>query len=901
MPTRTDTPRRGRGGIAKPRLSVALAALLTLAIGLPLGAVALAAPANLAPEAQVTASSENASTGQLAVKAIDGSTTGYPSDYTKEWATQGGKAGSWLQLTWAVPRTVSEIVLFDRPNVNDRITAGALVFSDGTRVNVGSLNNNGSATTVAVPNVRASFVRLEITGVSSATENVGLAEIQVNGETQPTPTPTATATAPTASNVAPEASVLASSANASTGQLGVKAVDGSTSGYPSDYTREWATVGGKEGSWLDLTWGSLVTVSQVVLFDRPNTNDRITAATLVFSDGTTIPVPALNNNGSATTIAISPSVVTSSLRLDITSVSSTTENVGLAEIRVMGTMGGSPSPSPSVTPTSTPTSTPTATPTGTTTPTPTPTGTTTPTPTPTVTPATLQVATSGSSARFTANMGASESGRTVSLQKLTIATSMTSEVPTAQWVTIQQGTANSSGQATITVSNPLEVAHQYRAATRTTSTPIYTNEVTYAAAKTDPANGVATVYIDTNEGSAITSKDVWTEGRMSMTAAPQAAGTSPVACTAKSDVLMRVAGRGNYTWELDKKPFKFTLDKKADLCGMGSAKKWALIANHYDRSLLRNTAAMEMGQSLSNLAYTPDSVPVNVYVNGSYQGAYTLMETVTLGSTRVNIDELKDNQGGANDGTPNVTGGYLLEWDFRQSGDHNFQVGGSGWVAIEEPENEDDGSGITQAQINYISGYVNQADQAVFGDLPGRNWREFIDEGSLIDWYLMQELTKNLDSNFYTSVVMYKTRDTAAGPGKLYMGPIWDFDTSMGAANYPGNQGTPTGWYLHDEINIDAKQTQYGTWINELFRSDPQFKAAVSARWDQVYPTLQQSDSFLAAQKSLIANSANMNFQKWNVNERLEAEQVIKGSWSAEVDYQRQWLRDRLTWMNNNL
>ncbi len=457
------------------------------------------------------------------------------------------------------------------------------------------------------------------------------------------------------------------------------------------------------------------------------------------------------------------------------------------------------------------------------------------------------------------------------------------------------------------VTNPLEVTHSYRAVINPTSaTPAVSNIVTYAGPRATKNTGIATVYVDTNEGATVNSTTVDWEGRFTITGGP-IAGTSAAGCTAASNLLMKISGRGNYTWTLAKKPYKFSLDKKANLCGMGEAKKWALVANHYDRSLLRNTVAMKMAQGLDGLAYTPDSVPVDVYVNGSYQGQYTLMERVNIGTNRVEIDELKNNQTGANNTAPNITGGYLLEWDFRQGGDHNFAVGGSGWVAIKEPEDETDGSGITSAQINYISNYVTQADTTLFSSSfadPTNGWRKYIDEKSLIDYYIVQELTKNLDANLYTSVHMYKTRDKVVNgvtvPGKLYFGPVWDFDTSMGSALYPGNQGTTTGWYLRNQNSaIQAKQTSE-TWFNRLF-ADPTFAAAVSARWKVIYPKLMTTDAFIASQIPIITTSANTNFTLWNINERLETEQVIKGSWSAEVSSLRSWISQRLAWMNSQL
>ncbi|PWW21807.1 hypothetical protein JD79_00948 [Geodermatophilus normandii] len=104
-------------------------------------------------------------------------------------------------------------------------------------------------------------------------------------------------------------------------------------GYPGTATAEWAAVGGRTDSWLQLTWPGAVTVGRVVLHDRPNTSDRITSTTLTFSDGSTVTVPALADTGSAVTVRFTPRATTS-VRLTVTGVSSTTVNVGPAELDV---------------------------------------------------------------------------------------------------------------------------------------------------------------------------------------------------------------------------------------------------------------------------------------------------------------------------------------------------------------------------------------------------------------------------------------------------------------------------------------------------------------------------------------------------------------------------------------
>ena len=137
------------------------------------------------------------------------------------------------------------------------------------------------------------------------------------------------------SNIAPLATVTASSENISTGQLAVKAVDGVPDGYPVDYTKEWATLNEKSGAWIQLTWSSANTVDRIILYDRPNTNDQILSATLSFSDGSTLQVGPLDNAGGATEYTFSAKVITS-VTMTVDQTSSSSSNIGLAEIEVFG-------------------------------------------------------------------------------------------------------------------------------------------------------------------------------------------------------------------------------------------------------------------------------------------------------------------------------------------------------------------------------------------------------------------------------------------------------------------------------------------------------------------------------------------------------------------------------------
>jgi LmbE family N-acetylglucosaminyl deacetylase len=375
---------------------------------------------NIAPLAAVTASSDYPPDGQEATKAVDGVVDGWPEDSTREWATDGERAGAWIRLSWATSYVVDRVVLYDRPNANDRVTGGKLTFSDGTSVSVGALNNAGAATTVTFTPRSITSVTFTVTSVSATTENIGLAEFEVY-VTQGAPSApaapsgltatatsssqinlawvdnatnetgysierstdgttftvvatlganvttyantglaaattysyrvraansagtsaysnTATATtsaAATSTNIASLAAVTASSDNPADGQQATKAVDGVVDGWPGDYTREWATNGQRAGAWITLSWSVPYLVDRVVLYDRPNSSDRVTGGTLTFSDGTTVSVTSLSNNGAAKAVTFTARSVTS-VTFTVTSVSTTTQNVGLAEIEVYG-------------------------------------------------------------------------------------------------------------------------------------------------------------------------------------------------------------------------------------------------------------------------------------------------------------------------------------------------------------------------------------------------------------------------------------------------------------------------------------------------------------------------------------------------------------------------------------
>jgi hypothetical protein len=282
---------------------------------------------NIASKAVLTASTQTTAYSQLTFKAVDGVVSGFPVDYSKEWATTGETTGAWIQLDWPQEYIITKVVLHDRINADDHITAGKLTYSDGTFLNTGSLPNDGTGYEVSTASKITKSLRFEITGFAGY--NAGLAEIEVYGYPLKLNRDYY--------NIAPDARVSASS-QLSGYYTAVKAVDGVRSGYPCDYANEWATNGQLNGAWLQLDWERTYHIKRVVLYDRPNPDDHITAGRLSFDDGTNLTVGSLPNDGTGYIVDIPGGKNVKWVKFEVTGAVG--YDTGLAEIEVLGCPGG---------------------------------------------------------------------------------------------------------------------------------------------------------------------------------------------------------------------------------------------------------------------------------------------------------------------------------------------------------------------------------------------------------------------------------------------------------------------------------------------------------------------------------------------------------------------------------
>jgi hypothetical protein len=334
---------------------------------------------------------------------------------------------------------------------------------------------------------------------------------------------------------------------------------------------------------------------------------------------------------------------------------------------------------------------------------------------------------------------------------------------------------------------------------------------------------------------------------------------------------------------MPKKPYRLKLGNATELLGMPPNRHWVLLANYADKTLLRNDITFDLGRRMA-FAYTPRSEYVHVVLNGSYEGLYQLAEQVRLGPDRVNIPELEAGDTSA----ATITGGYLLEVDETRGDVFCFDGTRSTMVfCARNPETLLEPG--WEKQRAYITGYIRQVEEVLFGptftDVTA-GYPSVIDVASAVDYYLVNEIVRNVDGNLRRSTYLHKPRG-----GKLTFGPIWDFDLAMGNANYDGADRTE-GWHLRSTA-----------WYGRLFQ-DPAFANRVKGRWQELRGsgTLTEWQRHILARWDYLIVAQQQNFQRWPIlGTWVWPNRVVMGSYDGEVAAMRAWLDARIRWMDGEL
>ena len=347
-----------------------------------------------------------------------------------------------------------------------------------------------------------------------------------------------------------------------------------------------------------------------------------------------------------------------------------------------------------------------------------------------------------------------------------------------------------------------------------------------------------------------------------------------------------IKGRGNHTWKLDKKPYQIKFAQSTALLGMASAKTWILLANAADASLMRNKAAFELATAIG-LAYSPESRWVDLRINDTYLGNYLVSEKTEVKANRVDLADPM---------------GVMVELDnsYGQAEPYKFQTATSKslFVLKDAKAGVPDAGSLpadTLAGWSDIQNTLNKVDAILAA--PQVDWgalSALIDVDSFVKFYFVLEQTANPEITM-SSIYFYK--DGLAG--KLFAGPVWDFDTALGNFDHARHLGSdPQADYAK---NAQLLQQNGNGFFFDLFRSKDFVKRANELWQAGISNEVGLMPAKITRWESEISASAAQNFAVWPIlgtpTLLIPGGKDYHSTYAGEVGYLRDWVTTRATMM----
>lgn len=342
----------------------------------------------------------------------------------------------------------------------------------------------------------------------------------------------------------------------------------------------------------------------------------------------------------------------------------------------------------------------------------------------------------------------------------------------------------------------------------------------------------------------------------------------PDGTLAYSGEISSIQGHGNSTWTgYEKKPYSIHLTETADLLGLGSAQNWILLANARDPSQMRNKVIYDFAEQVG-MQYTPGSDWVDLYVNGEYAGLYLLSERNEVHPERVDIS---------------AEGSFLVSMEMQKrimaQNYPYISTASNQYLRVHYPDDP------TPSQLKRMEETWQSLENAILaqdGTDPRteKSWQEPIDMDSWVKKYLLEEIFGNADA-CYLSQFFY-----CNGEGKLYAGPAWDYDLSMGLKSV-WQLTAPNGLYA----NRPAAKEGYATpWFHSLCKKDAFHQRMVELYRKDYLPLLNGFlNEHIQTCSGRIARAFALNQIRWG----LEQTDIRK-----EAEYLQHFMQERIVFLN---
>ncbi|MEU1887852.1 CotH kinase family protein [Micromonospora rifamycinica] len=361
--------------------------------------------------------------------------------------------------------------------------------------------------------------------------------------------------------------------------------------------------------------------------------------------------------------------------------------------------------------------------------------------------------------------------------------------------------------------------------------------------------------------------------------------------------------RGTSSSLFDKAPYRVEFrdneDDDVDLpvLGMPAESDWVLRGPYTDKALIREALTFDLAREMGFPA--PRYAFVEFYHNVAdrpvgaedYQGVYLVVETIKNAKNRLDLKKLDPD-----DVTlPAISGGYIVKFEWLTAEEPTLPCTGRSatcWHYLEVV----DPSPLPPEQQAWLTGHLQQFNDVLqsrhFAD-PTTGYPAWIDVGSFVDSFILNELTRNFDA-YARSSYFHKDRG-----GKITAGPLWDLDLTYGVGG--GDNLDPAGWQYEQQ-----RWPRPNNWMNRLV-TDPAFMASVRTRWAELRQgplSPAQLDTRVARLTAPLAGAADRNFQRWP---NLTTEKIgpivtpTADTWQGQVSYLRDWLARRVAWLDANL
>lgn len=337
------------------------------------------------------------------------------------------------------------------------------------------------------------------------------------------------------------------------------------------------------------------------------------------------------------------------------------------------------------------------------------------------------------------------------------------------------------------------------------------------------------------------------------------------------------------------------------LCGYPAESDWVLSAQYTDKTLMRGMMSFELMRQMG--WWAPRSRPVELFLNGAYQGIYLLMERVKRDNNRIDIAGLSLNDNTGDD----VTGGYILKLD-KNSGSSD-----PGWNSryLPQPAGDSiyisyfypDASVITPQQTQYIKAYVDSFETALIGpdyQHPDSGYQRYVDVERAAEAFIIQEFTRSIDA-YRKSFYLYK--DKNSNGGKIKFAPVWDYDLSFGNVDFCDGMNY-WGWQVDFNYICGGDYWLNPFWF-ERMRSDSTFRKYVRCRWNDLRAgpfATSALHQMIDSMYQMMEESQDWNFTVWPImGQYVWPNYYIGQTYREEADTLKWWITERLNWLDQNL